>query len=300
MPFAWLKSLLLAALLVSSQGQAAAIEVTDAAGRSIQLEGPAQRIISLTPHLTENLFAVGAGDQLVGAVSYSDYPEAALQIPRVGSYNQLDLESLLAKQPDLILAWQSGNPSAQVQRLEKLGFTVFYSESRSFADISRELRVLGQLTGQTEAAELAAKKLDNGIKKLQEKFTAAQQLSVFYQVWEQPLMTVNGEHLISEMLGLCGGRNIFAQASSLTPRIDRESLLAADPQVIMGGSQGEAHPQWLDNWRAFAELQAIQADNLFVVDSSLVTRPTLRSLAGAKAICEALDLARHQLQKVSN
>jgi len=300
MLFVWLKSLLLATLLVSSQVQAAAIEVTDAAGRSIHLEHPAQRLVSLSPHLTENLFNIGAGDRLVGAVSYSDYPEAALKVPRVGSYNQLDLEGIIAKQPDLILAWQSGNPTTQVQRLESLGFKVFYSEPRNFADISRELVALGQLTGKTQESKIVTNKLDNGIKKLRSQFATQRPLSIFYQIWEQPLMTINGEHLISEMLQICGGRNIFAKATSLTPRIDRESLLKANPQVILGGSQGEANPEWLKNWRAFPQLQAVQADNLFTVNSSLVTRPTLRSLAGTQAICKHLQKARQQLHEAED
>jgi iron complex transport system substrate-binding protein len=300
MLFVWLKSLLLATLLVSSQVQAAAIEVTDAAGNSIRLEHPAQRIISLSPHLTENLFSIGAGDRLVGTVSYSDYPEAALKVPRVGSYNQLDLEGIIAKQPDLILAWHSGNPTTQVQRLENLGFKVFYSESRNFADISRELVALGQLTGKTQESEIAANKLGNGIKELRSQFATQRPLSVFYQIWDQPLMTINGEHLISEMLQVCGGRNIFAKATSLTPRIDRESLLKANPQVILGGSEGEINPEWLENWRDFPHLQAVQSGNLFTVNSSLVTRPTLRSLAGATALCKRLSIARQQIIKVTD
>ncbi|WP_404419035.1 cobalamin-binding protein [Marinospirillum sp.] len=296
----WLKTLLLAWLLTFSTGSAAGIQVTDAAGRSIHLERPAERIISLAPHLTENLFTISAGDRLVGTVSYSDYPEAALDIPRVGSYNQLDLEGILAKRPDLILAWQSGNPASQLQRLEDLGLKIFYSEPRNFADISREFLALGQLTEKNRQAQVAADKLDNGIKSLIKSHADKSSLSVFYQIWEEPLMTINGEHLISEMLRTCQGRNIFAEAGSLTPRIDRESLLEADPQVILGGSQGESNPKWLKNWQAFSELQAVQAGNLFAVNSSLVTRPTLRSLAGTQAICKHLDKAREQLSEAAD
>ncbi|SFB89838.1 iron complex transport system substrate-binding protein [Marinospirillum celere] len=297
MPFTWLHWLLLMILVMFSQAQAAALEVTDAAGRSIQLEKPAERIISLAPHLTENLFAVGAGDQLVGAVSYSDYPEAALQVPRVGNYNQLDLEAIIALQPDLILAWHSGNPRNQVERLERLGLRVFYSEARSFEEITQELQQLGQLTGHQSQAEEVTRTFDEGISTLTRQYADKQPVEVFYQIWEQPLMTINGKHMISQMLALCGGKNIYASSSSLTPRIDRESLLAANPEVIMGGSDPSQQqpPEWLMKWTAFSQLQAVQLGNLFTVDSSLVTRPTLRSLEGTQAICEHLDSARQQL-----
>ena len=273
--------------------------MTDAAGRSIHLEHPAERIISLAPHLTENLFAIGAGEQLVGAVAFSDYPEAALKIPGVGQYNQFDAEAILALQPDLILAWHSGNPRAQVQRLERLGLTVFYSESRTFGDIAEELKTLGRLTGRVSEAAAAVAKIDNGINELRKTHAERQRLSAFYQVWDQPLMTINGEHLISQMLHLCGGDNLFAESRSLTPRIDRESLLQANPQVILGGSQPplDEEPDWLRAWRSFPQLQAVQQDTLYAVNSDWVTRPTLRALKGAQAICQRLDEARAKLEQ---
>ena len=289
---------LLFLLLFSSLSAGQTLQVTDAAGRSIHLERPAERIISLAPHLTENLFAIGAGEQLVGAVAFSDYPEAALNIPRVGQYNQFDAEAILALQPDLILAWHSGNPRAQVQRLKRLGLTVFYSESRTFEDIAEELNTLGRLTGRVSEAAAAAAKIDNGINELQQSYTERQRLSVFYQVWDQPLMTINGEHLISQMLDLCGGDNLFAKSRSLTPRIDRESLLQANPQVILGGSQPplDEEPDWLRAWRAFPQLQAVQHSTLYTVNSDWVTRPTLRAFKGAQAICQRLDEARAKLE----
>lgn len=293
----WLKTLLLAALLISSSGSVAAVQVTDAAGRSIQLEQPAKRIISLAPHLTENLFAIGAGEQLVGAVAFSDYPEAALNIPRVGQYNQLDAEAILALQPDLVLAWHSGNPRAQVQRLKRLGLTIFYSESRTFDDIAEELKLLGQLTGRVSEASKVTAKLDNGIKTLQQTYAERQRLSVFYQVWDQPLMTINGEHLISQMLNLCGGDNLFAQHRALTPRIDRETLLQANPDALLSGGQSplDEEPEGLTRWRDFPQLEAVKNNNLFSVPSDWVSRPTLRSLQGARSICEQLDKARTRL-----
>jgi len=302
MPLIGLKTLLLAWLLTFSTWSAADIQVTDAAGRSIHLEHPAERIISLAPHLTENVYALGAGSQLIGAVSFSDYPEEANQLPRVGRYNQFDFERILALQPDLILAWHSGNPRRQVQQLKRLGLNVFYSEARTFDDLAEELHKLGRLLGRVSEAQVAITELDNGINELKNQYQGLRPVEVFYQIWDRPLMTINGEHWISQMLDLCGGKNLFAESTQLTPRLDKESLLQANPEAIMGGS-GEAsdqEPEWLKAWRAYPQLRAVQKEQLFVVDSSLVTRPTLRSLEGARSICKSLDQVRQADQEASN
>ena len=134
----------------------AAVQVKDDLGRSVTLAQPAKRIISLAPHLTEDLFAIGAGGQLVGVVSYSDYPKAALKIPLVGGYTGVDLEKIRALRPDLIVAWQSGNPPAQLQKIAALGIPMFYDNSQTLKDVPTVLERLGVLTGQADGATAAA------------------------------------------------------------------------------------------------------------------------------------------------
>lgn len=271
----------------------AAVEVTDDTGQTLQLPKPAQRIISLSPHITENLFAIEAGDLIVGAVDYSDYPEAAKKIPLVGGYNQLDIEGILALEPDLIIAWQSGNPMAQVERLASLGVPIYYTEPRSFAAVSHELRQLGRLTGRKLPAEQAAFAFEQGAAQLKAEYAQQRPVKVFYQVWEQPLMTLNGQHLISEGLSLCGGVNIFADLNQLVPVISREVVLAKDPEVIMGGGMGEDTPAWLDNWKKYSSMQAVKENKLYFIPPSLVQRPTPRFLQGTKIMCKKLQQARN-------
>lgn len=277
----------------------AAVKVTDDTGQLLQLPKPAQRIISLSPHITENLFAAGASDLLVGTVEYSDYPAAAKQIPLVGGYNQLDIEGLVALEPDLIIAWHSGNPLAQVKRLAGLGIPVYYTEPRSFAAVSHELRQFGRLTGREASAEQAAVAFEEGVTQLKSRYAQQREVRVFYQVWEQPLITLNGEHLISQGIALCGGVNVFADLKQLVPVISREAVLEKDPEVIMGGGvnegEGEVDPTWLTNWKRFDSMQAVKANKLYFVPPSLVQRPTPRFLQGTQIMCEKLQQARNTL-----
>lgn len=289
----WVLSFAFTAAVLATPLKAAALTITDDTGQVLQLTQPAQRIISLSPHLTENLFAIGAGNLIVGAVEYSDYPEAAKKLPLVGGYDQLDVEGIVALQPDLIIAWHSGNPVAQLERLAGLGIPIYYTEPRSFAAVSHELRQLGRLTGKEAQAEKAALAFEQGAEQLKAEYAQQRPVRVFYQVWEQPLMTLNGEHLISEGLSLCGGVNIFADLNQLVPVISREVVLAQNPEVIMGGGMGEATPAWLESWKKYPSLQAVQENKLYFIPPSLVQRPTPRFLQGTKIICDKLQAARN-------
>lgn len=289
--------LLLFLQLISTASAFGAVKIMDDTGQVLQLAKPAQRIISLSPHITENLFAAGASDLLVGTVEYSDYPAAAKKIPLIGGYNQLDIEGIVALQPDLIIAWHSGNPLAQVERLAGLGIPVYYTEPRSFAAVSHELRQFGRLTGRETSAEQAAVAFEQGAAQLKAKYAQQREVRVFYQVWEQPLITLNGEHLISQGIALCGGVNVFADLEQLVPLISREAVLEKDPEVIMGGGvnegEGEVDPTWLTNWKRFDSMQAVKANKLYFVPPSLVQRPTPRFLQGTQIMCEKLQQARN-------
>lgn len=273
---------------------ASALTLTDDAGYTLQLTQPAQRIVSLAPHITENLFAIGAGDLLVGVVNYSDYPEAALSLPLVGGYNQLDIEGIVALQPDLVIAWHSGNPLAQVEQLQRLGIPVYFSEPLSFAGLAHGLRQLGRLTEREATAEQAASSLETQLKTLQQTYANQRPVRVFYQVWEQPLMTINHQHIIHEAISLCGGVNVFADLNPLIPRISREAVLEQDPEVILGGGMGEENPAWINNWRRFESLQAVQENKLYFIPPSLLQRATPRMLQGTEQVCQKLQQAREQ------
>lgn len=279
-------------LIVLPSVAAQGLRVTDDEGRELRLTAPAERIVSLAPHLTENLFAVGAGRQIKGATSFSDYPEAAANIPRVGGYSRIDIESILALEPDLIVAWASGNDRGQVQRLIELGLPVYISEPRNFEGIAHTLERLGQLSGNAAQGAEAAADLRDGAAHLAERYAGAEPVTVFYQVWEQPLMTVNDEHLINEAISLCGGDNVFGHLDNLVPRIDRESVLQANPEVIVAGGMGEDRRDWVDAWRQWPELRAVRNEALLFIPPSLIQRHTARVLEGATRLCTHLERVR--------
>lgn len=262
-----------------------AVEVMDDSGRRISLAVPAKRIISLAPHITEQLFAVGAGDRIVGAVEYSDYPEQAKQIPRVGGYTLPDLERILALQPDLVVAWAGGNDSRQIERLEAMGLTVYRSDPRHLDDIAAGMLKLGELAGVRAQAEGEAQRFRQRVETLREAVQGQPRRTLFYQIWNRPLMTVNGEHLIDEVITLCGGKNIFAQLPSLTPKVSEEAVIAANPEVIIASGMSRERPEWLDDWRRWPQLSAVQRNALYSIDPNLIQRATPRLLDGASLMC---------------
>lgn len=272
----------------------AAITVSDGSGRRITLAQPAQRIVSLAPHLTELLFAAGAGEQVVGVVSYSNWPPAARGLPEVGSYNALDLERVLALRPDLVLAWSSGNNSAQLERLEHLGLTVYRHEPHVPEDIPHMLEQIGLLAGSAVVADAAAAQWRTRLQHLRVQHAQAEPLTVFYQVWHQPLMTVSGAHLISAAIELCGGRNVFAALPVLAPQVSLEAVLAADPQVIIASGMAEERPDWLDDWKRWPQLVAVRDHNLYFIPPDLLQRAGPRFIDGAERLCAALEQARRR------
>jgi iron complex transport system substrate-binding protein len=240
------------------------IVVTDASGTGIRLAAPARRIVSLSPHITELLFAAGAGDRVVGTAEYSDYPPAAKVLPRVGGHS-LDLEAVVALKPDLVLGWQSGNPAAAVARLRALGLTVHLSEPDRIEDVAGELERIGLLAGTGPAADAAAKVFRERYAALAARYSRRPTVSVFYQIWKQPLMTVNGKQVISDAIRLCGGRNVFAQLPVLAPTVTVEAVIAVNPEVIVASGMGDARPEWLDDWRRWTTLEAVVRNNLYFV-----------------------------------
>ncbi|WP_442771033.1 helical backbone metal receptor, partial [Zoogloea ramigera] len=147
----------LAAVFVSGAAVGAPVDIVDDQGQALRLAQPARRIVSLAPHITELLYAAGAGERVVGAVQYSDYPEAAKKLPRVGGYSAVDMEQVIALKPDLVVAWQSGNRNAHLDQLRALGIPVFINEPRRIDDVAKSLAQFGRLAGTDAAGEAAAK-----------------------------------------------------------------------------------------------------------------------------------------------
>lgn len=289
-----LRTLLLASLLPAMASAAPAMQrcVMDDLQREVCVDAPAQRIVSLSPGATELLFDAGAGERVVGAVSFSDYPAAANDIPRVGSYNRLDLETLLTLKPDLVIAWRSGNPREQVDQLVRLGIPVYHTEPRSFADITSTLYRLARLAGTEQIGDAAAGTFAREVQTLRQRYQDAVPVTLFYQIWNDPLMTVNDTHFISEAMHLCGGVNVFGALSRLTPTLDIEAVLAANPQAIVAGGMGEDDRGWVEGWRRYPDLRAVKNAHLFFIPPSTLQRPTVRLLTGTRTLCTQLQAVR--------
>ena len=279
-------------LLVLSTTANADISVTDGTGSVVRLTKPAQRIVSLAPHITEVLFAAGAGDRIVGTVDFSDYPEAAKRIRRIGSYSGIDLEAVAALKPDLVIGWNSGNAPAHVDKLKAIGLTVFVARPHRFDDIAASIEQYGRLAGTQLSAEPAAARFRQRLSDLRQRYATRRPVRVFYQVWQKPLTTINGQQIISDAIGVCGGRNVFADLPVLAPKISTEAVLVANPEVIIASGMDEQRPEWLDDWRRWPQLNAVARGNLFFIPPDLIQRHSPRLLDGAAMLCEHIDTAR--------
>ncbi|KVN14030.1 cobalamin-binding protein [Burkholderia stagnalis] len=287
-----------AALLALGSAPSAHAEVSarDDAGNTVTLPAPAQRVVSLAPHATELIYAAGGGAKLVGTVTYSDYPPAAKAVPRVGDNKALDLERIAALKPDLIVVWRHGNAERQTDALRALHLPLFFSEPKHLDDIATSLGRLGTLLGTQPAADAAAAAFTRDVAALRARYAARPPVTLFFQVWDRPLTTLNGTHLIDDVFALCGGRNVFAQLKPLVPTVTDEAVLAANPEAIVTTSAGatpsrEPLPS-LVRWRAWPALTAVARDNLFAIDGDLLTRASPRIAQGAAALCADLDRAR--------
>lgn len=296
----WLIAVLALLMLPAHAEGDASLRLVDARGVEVVLDKPAGRIVSLAPHITEIVYAAGAGEQLVGAVSYSDYPEAAKDVPRVGSYDNVNYEAVVALAPDLVLAWRSGNGEEVARRLESFGLKVYVTEPRVLEDVATSLRHFGLLTGHREQGEGQAGRFLASLTRLREHYSRQQPVSVYYQVWNEPMMTLNGEHLISDVLRLCGARNVFSDAQPMVLRISVESVIRADPQVIIASGMGEARPEWLDDWRVWTDMQAVHNQQLYFVPPELLQRHTPRIIQGAEQVCDFVEKARRHYGSVVN
>jgi len=248
------------------------------------------RVVTLAPNLTELVFAAGAGDTLVGVSAYSDYPPAAARLPAVGDAFAVDRERLATLEPDLLFAWESGTPVHVVDELRRGGYRVETIRTRSLEDVARALRRIGELTDHADTADRAADAYDAELAAIADQYADREPIRVFYQVSARPLYTVNGKHYVSELIRLCGGRNVFADLGELAPAVDVEAVVARDPEAILASS--DAGEDAFAQWARWPELAANRYDNHFLMPADEIGRATPRLAAAARAVCEALDTAR--------
>jgi len=270
------------------------IQVTDFKGSVLNFTQPVERIVALAPHIVENVFTAGAGDKLVGVVTYSDFPEAATKLPIVGGYAKTNLEKILELKPDLVIAWESGNSDASVARIQELGLTVYVDQPDKLKDVAKSIRDIGLLAGTSVVADMAASKYSEKIDNILSMKLDQNPVSTFYQVWNNPIRTINGKHIISDAIALCGGVNIYANESAIAPIINIESILERNPEVILASGMSDSKPEWLEEWKDWPALQAVTLDNLYFVDPDHIQRHTVRILEGIETICAQLQEAREK------
>jgi iron complex transport system substrate-binding protein len=266
--------------------------VTDDAGAEFGFERPAKRVMSLSPHLTEMMYSIGAGERLVGVVRGSDFPSQAALLPQVGDASGLDFERILYARPDLVLAWGSGNRSVDIARLRALGLRILVLEPRRLEDIPRHLRLLGDVTGLTGRSQSVAREFERRLAVLQQRYAGRPGVRVLFEIWHRPLFTVNGNHIISKVLNLCAAQNVFAGLPRTAGEVSLEQVLLIDPDAIVIGSEaGDARTK---NWLELPSLKAVREGNVFVVPADLITRQTPRIVEAAERLCFDLDRARRK------
>lgn len=271
----------------------AEIEVQDDSGQTFRFVQPVTRIVSLAPHATELLFDAGASKQVIGTVSFSDYPQAAREVPRIGDFNKIDYEKLLGLKPQLVVYWQHGNPKQMIDAIRKLGLPLFNIEPRKFSDVARSLSKLGKLLGTEKQANQKAASFRQRLLQLKQQYShhSAKKVRVFYQVWNQPLMTINKQHLINNVIEFCGGINVFANMTNKAPRVDIEAVMKKNPDTIITGL-ALGREQWLKEWSRWKDLQAVKNNRVFGIDAELIVRQTPRILDGTERMCELLESVR--------
>lgn len=270
----------------------AAISVTDDAGNVITLASPAKRIISLSPHVTEMIFAAGAGEQIIGTVKYSDYPAAAKAIPRVGDNRQLDIERIIAMKPDLLVVWMHGAFERQLEPLRKSGIPYFFSEPHKLEQIPETLLKLGSLFGTEKQARAAAGAFSQQLLQLSARYQKQSTVRTFYQVWGKPIFTLNDKNIVSDVIRVCGGKNIFGHLSAAAPTLSTEAVIQENPELILSGDSENQGVSGIEQWKTFGTMLAVKNRNLVAIDGDQLNRAGPRIIDGAKAVCEAMDNAR--------
>lgn len=287
----------LAIVSTSALVSAAPLSVRDDSGALVELKKPAQRVISLAPHVTELLFAAGGGAKIVGVVAYSDFPLAAKAIPQVGDNRQFDMERLMALKPDLLVVWQHGNSEQQITALRKLGVPMFYSEPKKLDDIAASVEKLGVLLGTQQEAQQVAGEMRKQLQSLRNKYANRPKVRLFYQVWDKPLYTLNGKHIVSDAMQVCGGENVFAPLAITAPNVSIEAVLQENPEVVISGEKNNHAGDGLSMWAGYKSLLATQRGNLLPINGDLLSRSGPRLLQGTAMLCDLLDIARSKRNK---
>lgn len=287
---AWITVLLAAGILAvtAPAAGAASLTVTDDTGAHVSLVGPPQRIISLAPSATEMLFAAGLGDRVIATVKFSNEPAAAKRVPRIGDVTAVDMERLVALHPDLVVVWPGGGNPAQIEKLAQLGFPLYRQQVNRLADLSGSLRRLGALSVSQDVSNRAAQALEGELARLAHQYGGGSHPSVLLEVWNRPVYTVGGTHLMSDALALCGARNVFGDLKELGPVVSTEAVIARDPDIIVANAPPGEGAGWLADWRRFASMKAVRTGRLVAFEDTRLNRLGPSMVPATELLCKAL------------
>ncbi|AMO57931.1 cobalamin-binding protein [Endozoicomonas montiporae] len=289
-------------LLFAASGYAAPVKprcAVDDRNRTVCAVKPVQRIISLAPGVTELVYAAGGGDKVIAVDDHSDYPDAVKQLPKVGGYPNTSAEAVLAMKPDLLVIWSGGNDSRLSTQLEKIGLNVFYADPTDFDGIASAIRRLGTVMGTAAVAEKNADAFYQQYEAIRKQYRQSEPVKVFFEIWDNPLMTVNGGQIISQSIELCGGVNVFAGARPRVPQVSIEAVLAQNPDAIVSSEIVQKDHDIHRRWQPYAQINAVKNGFLFTIPGDLIARPTPRALNGAEVLCQQLDHVRAAKQRTA-
>jgi iron complex transport system substrate-binding protein len=287
-----------ASIILAAAPLAAATTVTDDTGQRVTLPHQPERIISLAPGATEMLFAAGVGDRIIATVDFSDEPAAAQRVPRIGDVTAVDMERLVALRPDVVVVWPGGGNPAQIEKIAQLGIPIYRQQVNRLADLPASLRRLGALSSDGSVAERAASTVAAELARIAREYgggtgaaparAAGAPPTVLLEVWNRPIYTVGGTHLMSDALTLCGVRNVFGDLRELGPIIDTEAVIARNPDIIVAAPPPGEGASWLAEWRRFGSLKAVQTGRLIAFEDQRLSRLGLSVVPATEALCKAL------------
>lgn len=249
-----------------------------------------ERVISLAPSSTELVYAAGLGDKLVAVSEYSDYPEEAQLLEKVANFDSVNIERIIALNPDLIVAWRSGGSIKSLNQLKGLGFSIYYSDTTYVADIADRIEELSQYADQPDVGRTNAKAFREELKRLQDQYSSRTPISYFYQLSSKPIYTIANNHWPSEVFSLCGGINIFEQSPTPYPQVGLEQVIVKAPQVMFTSPHTVQNTELWTPWQK--QIPAVSNKFIWSLNADWLNRPTPRSLKAIEQACQHFEIAR--------
>lgn len=255
-----------------------------------------QRIITVAPHLSEVVESAGGSNRLISVSAYSNFPDSVKQLPITSDARSIDLEKMKQLRPDLIIYWRGGTPETQIESIKKTfsSIRVMSVEPKKLTDIANDIETIGKLLGTETVAKKNAETLRSQINDLKKRYQNkhSRKVRVFYQVWAQPLMTLNQDHLIADIIDICGGEQLFAKEKLLVPTVSREAVVKANPEIIFTAVDTKQMKTDWSMWSSIPQLAATQKKAFFDIDGDMISRPSSRIMQGAQKICSEIGKIR--------